>query len=43
MQEKFKQKKRKLFHVLVELKGAFDRIPRGVIELALRSREYQKD
>jgi hypothetical protein len=36
MQEKFEQKKRKLYHVFVDLEKGFDRVPGGVIEWALR-------
>ena len=36
LQEKFLAKKKKLFHVFVDLEKAFDRIPRKAIEWALR-------
>ena len=36
LQEKYLQKKRKLYHVFVDLEKAFDRIPRRAIEWALR-------
>ena len=35
-QEKYLEKKRKLFHVFVDLEKAFDRIPRKAIEWAPR-------
>ena len=36
LQEKYLQKKRKLYHVFVDLEKAFDQIPRRAIEWALR-------
>ena len=36
LQEKYLEKKKKLFHVFVDLEKAFDRIPRKAIEWALR-------
>jgi len=36
LQEKYSQKNKKLYHVFVDLKKAFDRVPRKVIEWALR-------
>ena len=36
LQEKYNQKKRKLYHIFIDLKKAFDRVPRKVIEWALR-------
>ena len=36
LQEKYTEKKRKLYHVFVDLEKAFDRIPRKAIEWALR-------
>ena len=36
LQEKYLEKRRKLFHVFVDLEKAFDRIPRKAIEWALR-------
>ena len=36
LQEKFIEKKKKLYHVFVELEKAFDRVPRKAIEWALR-------
>ena len=36
IQEKFTEKKRKLYHVFVDLEKAFDRVPRRAIEWALR-------
>ena len=36
LQEKYSQKKKKLYHVVVDLEKAFDRVPRKVIEWALR-------
>ena len=39
MQEKYMEKNKKLFHVFVDLEKAFDRVPRKVIEWALRRQE----
>ena len=36
LQEKFIEKKKKLYHVFVELEKAFDRVQRKAIEWALR-------
>jgi hypothetical protein len=36
MQERFKQKKRKVYPLFVALEKSFDRVPRGVIEWDLR-------
>jgi len=36
LQEKYNQKKRKLYHIFIDLEKAFDRVPRKVIEWALR-------
>ena len=36
LQEKYLHKKRKLYHIFVDLEKAFDRIPRRAIEWALR-------
>ena len=36
LQEKFMQKKKKLFHIFVDLEKAFDKVPRQAIEWALR-------
>ena len=36
LQEKFVMKKKKLYHIFVDLVNAFDLIPRDVIERALR-------
>ncbi len=32
LQERYKEKKKKLYHVFVDLESAFDRVPREVIE-----------
>lgn len=37
LQETYKQKRRKLYNVFVDLKKAFDRVPRKLIEWALKS------
>ena len=39
IQEKFSEKKKKLYHVFVDLEKAFDQVPRRVIEWALRRQE----
>ena len=39
MQEKFSEKKKKLYHVFVDLEKAFDRVPRKAIEWALRKQK----
>ena len=36
MQEKYNQSKTKLFHIFIDLEKMFDRVPRKVIEWALR-------
>ena len=36
LQEKHSEKKRKLYHIFVDLEKAFDKIPRKAIEWALR-------
>ena len=36
MQEKYSERKKKLYHVFVDLEKAFDRVPRAAIEWALR-------
>jgi len=36
LQEKYNQKKTKLYHIFIDLEKAFDRVPRKVIEWALR-------
>ena len=36
LQEKYGEKKRKLYHIFVDLEKAFDRVPRKAIEWALR-------
>lgn len=36
LQEKYCQKKKKLYHIFVDLEKAFDRVPRTMIEWALR-------
>ncbi len=36
MQERYKEKKKMLYHVFVDLEEAFDRVPREVIAWALR-------
>ena len=36
LQEKYGEKKRKLYHIFVDLEKAFDRVPRRAIEWALR-------
>ena len=39
IQEKYNQKKKKLYHIFVDLEKAFDRVPREIIEWALRKKE----
>ena len=39
LQEKYNQKKKKLYHIFVDLEKAFDRVPREIIEWALRRKE----
>ncbi len=39
LQEKYNQKKKNLYHIFVDLEKAFDRVPREVIEWALRKKE----
>ena len=36
LQEKYNQKKTKLYHIFIDLEKAFDRVPRKVIEWALK-------
>ena len=38
LQEKYSQKKQNMYHVFVDLEKAFDRVPRKVIEWALRKK-----
>ena len=36
LQEKYREKKKRLYHTFVDLENSFDRIPRAVIRWALR-------
>ena len=42
VQEKYREKRKKLFHVSVYLERSFDRVPRKVIEWALRRQSIPK-
>jgi len=42
LQEKYSQKNKKLYHVFVDLEKAFDRVPRKVVEWALRRKEMRE-
>jgi len=42
LQKKYSQKKRKLYHVFVDLEKAFDKVPKKVIEWALRRKGIPK-
>ena len=42
LQEKYNQRKTKLYHIFIDLEKAFDRVPRKVIEWALRRKMVSK-
>ena len=42
MQEEYQKKNKKLYMCFVDMEKAFDRVPRKVIEWAMRQRAYQK-
>ena len=42
MQEEFRERKQKLYMCFVDLEKAFDRVPRKVMEWALKKKDWQK-
>ena len=42
MQEKYKEKEKKLYRSFVDIEKAFDRVPRKIMERAMKEKLYRK-